>query len=102
MIPEEYSQNGFNIDRLAYAIKNLYKMARKPLINKNLVCIFSEISTFGQYKNGEYKPGWGMLLPKLAKAGVRVAVIAKNDRQRRFIEEFNQGKRKNERIDKDY
>ncbi|MCX5677689.1 MAG: hypothetical protein NTY76_01075 [Candidatus Omnitrophica bacterium] len=52
--------------------------------------IFSEKVTFDN--------GLGVFLPKLAKSGMKVAVIATNDRQRALIDELNQGRPENERI----
>lgn len=52
--------------------------------------IFSEKVTFDN--------GLGVLLPKIAKSGMRIAVIATNDRQRALIDELNQGKPEDERI----
>jgi hypothetical protein len=52
--------------------------------------IFSEKVTFDN--------GLGVLLPKLAKSGMKIAVMATTDAQRALIEELNRGKPKNERI----
>lgn len=55
-------------------------------------------STFIFSEKVAFDNGLGVLLPKLAKSGMRVAVIATNDRQRALIDELNQDKPENERI----
>jgi|GEM_PF-4784765 len=62
--------------------------------------IFSEKTTFGDKNDGEDAKGLGIILPKLANAGIKVAVLLSNDpderaRQEDLIQELNQ------KIDKD-
>jgi len=51
--------------------------------------IFSTIAAFGEEKDGKYEEGIGPYLPELAKKGIRIAVVTKNDRQEGFIKELN-------------
>ena len=68
------------------------------LLDKNAALIFSERVAFGEHKENEYKPGLGILLPRLARSGIKVGVVATTDRQKRLIDELNRGKPENELI----
>lgn len=55
------------------------------------VMIFSEKATFGEYKDGKYEEGLGIILPSLVKSHLRVAVVATTDKQKALIDELNKG-----------
>jgi len=82
IIPQEYNENGMNRISLVYALNDVgglgLDMAR---MDKKSALIFSERVTFDN--------GVGVLLAKLTKAGIKVAVIAKNDKERQLIDELN-------------
>ena len=62
------------------------------------VLIFSEKSTFGEYRDGEYEEGIGVLLPSLTKSGIKVAVVAATDKQKALIDGLNEGKPQDQQI----
>ncbi|GEM_PF-2934182 len=93
----KYDRNGLDRERLAESLSAL--LTREVIIDDNSAFIFSEIATFGRYnEKNEYEFGLIRLLPKLAEAGIKVAVIARNDAQRNFISKLNEGKPERERI----
>jgi DNA mismatch repair ATPase MutS len=88
-LPQEWHSNELKIVDFIAELSRLLQI--ENIINQDKsTFIFSEKVTFDN--------GLGVLLPKLAKSGMRVAVIATNDRQRALIDELNQGKPENERI----
>ncbi|MGB2705271.1 MAG: hypothetical protein WBC74_00190 [Candidatus Omnitrophota bacterium] len=88
-LPEEYLKNGMSLETLEQALQNvLAKPVR--IAHTRGVFIFSEKATFDN--------GLGILLPKLVKSGIKVAVVATSDKQRKLIEKLNEEKPKEERI----
>ncbi len=84
-----------NTELLAMAI-NEHKPMTIPTekIDKHLGFIFSEMATFGDKSDGLDAQGLGIVLPKLAMAGIRVAVLLSKDpndhaRQEMLIRELN-------------
>jgi fructose 1,6-bisphosphate aldolase/phosphatase len=68
--------------------------AAKPVqLDAKTGFIFGERAAFGKAittKQGtEYEPGLGVLLPRFVRAGIKVAVIAKTDKERLLIAELN-------------
>jgi len=53
--------------------------------------IFSNKSAFGEYKDGRYEEGIGIILPSFVRSGIRVAVVAATDEQEDLIRELNAG-----------
>ena len=87
-LPAMYASNGMNAETLLDQLSTL--LGQQLSFNKNSTFIFSEKTTFDN--------GIGALLPKLAKAGMKIAVIATNDKQREIIDELNKDKPENEKI----
>ena len=89
ILPYEWHDSDLN---MGYFIAELSRLLQieNILEQDKSAFVFSEKVTFDN--------GLGVLLPKLAKSGMRVAVIATNDMQRALIDELNQGKPENERI----
>jgi hypothetical protein len=88
-LPEEWYSNVFTPNELTSKISELLKLT-SDLDHEKSVFIFSEKVTFDK--------GLGVFLPKLAKSGMKVAVVATNDKQRALIDELNKGKPEHERI----
>jgi len=88
-LPREWYENDLKVTEFIAGLSCLLQI-ENILDQDKSTFIFSEKVTFDN--------GLGVLLPKLAKSGMRVAVIATNDRQRALIDELNQGKPENERI----
>lgn len=86
-LPEEYYANGLDVSSLAGEISGMGYPIR---IDEKSALIFSEKVTFDN--------GLGILLPKLANSGIKVAVIATNDTQRKLIDGLNSGKPENQKI----
>ncbi len=78
-LPEKLRVNGFDINAFIAEISAL--VGQRVLINGNGALIFSERVTFNN--------GLGVLLPKLAQAGIKIAVIAPNEQEKAKIEELN-------------
>jgi len=97
LVPQAFLDYAMNLTTMALAVKETGsdKMT-KP--DDNSAMIFSQTVAFGEYKDGEYKEGIGVLLPKLVQSGMKCAVIAVTDKQKALIEELNQGKPENQRI----
>lgn len=89
VLPQEWHRNEFKVAEFTAELSRLLQI-ENILDQDKSTFIFSEKVTFDN--------GLGVLLPKLAKSGMRVAVIATNDRQRALIDELNQGKPESERI----
>ncbi|MFH1593157.1 MAG: hypothetical protein ABID09_00495 [Candidatus Omnitrophota bacterium] len=88
-LPQEWRENDLKVAEFTAELSQLLRIDN--ILNQDKsTFIFSEKVTFDN--------GLGVLLPKLVKSGMRVAVIATNDRQRALIDELNQGKPENERI----
>ena len=88
-LPQEWHGNDLKVADFLAELSQLLRI-ENVLNQDKSTFIFSEKVTFDN--------GLGVLLPKLAKSGMRVAVIATNDRQRALIDELNQGKPEDERI----
>ncbi len=88
-LPQEWINGKLNLADFIVELSRLLQIENILEQNKSTF-IFSEKVTFDN--------GLGVLLPELAKSGMRVTVIATNDRQRALIDELNQGKPENERI----
>ncbi|MFH1877505.1 MAG: hypothetical protein ABH883_01695 [Candidatus Omnitrophota bacterium] len=82
VLPVEYRKNRMDTRVLISALDaaGYGQMALRGFDEKSAL-VFSEKITF--------EHGLGVLLPKLVKSGIRVAVIAGNDRERHLIEELN-------------
>jgi hypothetical protein len=88
-LPQEWLANTLKVADFLAELSQLLRI-ENILDQDKSTFIFSEKVTFDN--------GLGVLLPKLAKSGMKVAVIATNDKQRVLIDELNQGKPENERI----
>lgn len=89
ILPQEWHENNSKVADFVAELLHLLQI-ENVIEQDKATFIFSEQVTFDN--------GLGVLLPKLVKSGMRVAVIATNDRQRALIDELNQGKPENERI----
>ncbi|MDO8536411.1 MAG: uroporphyrinogen decarboxylase family protein [Candidatus Omnitrophota bacterium] len=79
-MPDQYYNNGMNVSAL---IKDLTDYSEKGIrALPNTALVFSEEVTF--------KNGLGILLPKLARAGVNIAVVATSDTERHLVDRLNQ------------
>ena len=90
MLPSEWLTNEFDTVAFLTELSRILQIENNILAQDKSTFIFSEKVAFDN--------GLGVLLPKLAKFGMRIAVITTNDRQRALIDELNQGKPENERI----
>ncbi|MDP2913534.1 MAG: ATP-binding protein [Candidatus Omnitrophota bacterium] len=88
-LPQEWRGNDLKAADFLAEISRLLQI-QTVLDQDKSTFIFSEKVTFDN--------GLGIFLPKLAKSGMKVAVITVNDRQRALIDDLNQGKPANERI----
>lgn len=88
-LPQEWHANELKVADFIAELQRLLQI-ENVLDQDKSTFIFSEKVTFDN--------GLGVLLPKLVKSGMRIAVVATNDRQRALIEELNQGKPDNEKI----
>lgn len=98
--PEEelFANVGIGAQQLAQVV-NEY-VAREAITAENLNdgktgFIFSELTTFGDEEDGKEAQGIGIILPELAKAGIKVAVLLSSDpirraRQENLIKELNE------------
>gem|GEM_PF-6976406 len=89
MLPQEWRENNLKASEFLNELSALLHDGNVLEEDKSTF-IFSERVTFDN--------GLGVLLPKLAKSGMRVAVIATNDRQRGMVSDLNRGNPENERI----
>ena len=89
ILPSEWYENDFKSAEFFAELARLLQI-ENILDQDKSTFIFSEKVTFDN--------GIGVLLPKLAKSGMRVAVIATNGRQRALIDELNQDNPENGRI----
>ncbi|OGW77035.1 MAG: hypothetical protein A3C51_03160 [Omnitrophica bacterium RIFCSPHIGHO2_02_FULL_46_20] len=89
ILPREWYENDFKSAEFFAELARLLQI-ENILDQDKSTFIFSEKVTFDN--------GIGVLLPKLAKSGMRVAVIATNGRQRALIDELNQDNPENGRI----
>lgn len=89
VLPSEWIKNDFNGYGFIRELSELLQ-ADNMFEQDKSTFIFSEKATFDN--------GLGILLPKMAKSGIRVAVVASSDRQRALIDELNKGKPDDERI----
>ena len=88
-LPQEWREYDLKAAKITAELARLLQI--ENLLNQDKsTFIFSEKVTFDN--------GFGVLLPKIAKSGMRVAVIATNDRQRALIDELNQGQPEDKRI----
>ncbi|MCK5451492.1 MAG: DUF89 family protein, partial [Candidatus Omnitrophica bacterium] len=82
LIPRQYRGNGINQETLTNALREAGCSQIDPVkMDEKTAFIFSEKAVFDN--------GLGILLPKLAKAGIKIAVIARNARERELIEKLN-------------
>jgi hypothetical protein len=88
-LPLEYEANRMDVGALSDELLDA-GLGRSLDISDKKLFVFSEKVTF--------EAGLGILLPKLASSGIRVAVVATNDRERALIEELNAGKPKEQRV----
>jgi hypothetical protein len=91
LVPAEWLDGWLNLSLFVNALNEAGCEQNIVTSDDKSALIFSEKATFGEYKDGRYEEGIGILLPNLAKSGIKVAVVATNDRQRALIEEFNKG-----------
>ena len=89
LLPQEWHDSSLKITEFLSELSGLLQIENIIEQDKSTF-IFSEKVTFDN--------GLGVLLPKLVKSGMKVAVVATNDRQRALIDQLNQGKPENERI----
>ncbi|MCX5678861.1 MAG: 4-alpha-glucanotransferase [Candidatus Omnitrophica bacterium] len=91
-LPQEWLNDGnkFNAAEFIKYLSSLPRNNNRILEQDKTAFIFSENVTFAN--------GLGVLLPKLVKSGMKVAVIATNDKERALIDELNQNKPDDERI----
>lgn len=89
MVPVKWIDYFLNIEKFCQSVKNTGCEQIMVTADEKSTLIFSEKATFGEYIDGNYEEGMGIVLPSLAKSGVRVAVVATTDRQKALIEEFN-------------
>lgn len=66
------------------------KLIDFSILDSNSALVFSEKATFDN--------GLGVLLPKLARAGIRIGVVAPTDKEKALIAELNDGKPADQRI----
>jgi transaldolase len=89
LVPTDWLDGFLTIDKVAQAVKGA---GFQPDIfpDEKTVLIFSQKATFGEKKpDGSFEEGLGPLLPSFIKSNIQVAVIAKTEAQRAFIEELN-------------
>lgn len=99
IIEELFANVGISAQQLAQVV-NEYA-AREAITAESLNdgkagFIFSELTTFGDEEEGKDAQGIGIILPELAKAGIKVAVLLSSDpirraRQENLIKELNKG-----------
>lgn len=76
-----------------------YAKGIRMLYDGKSAFVFSEKATFGEYneKEDKYEEGLGIILPSIAKSGIRIAVVVSNDekkalKQRTLIVELNKAR----------
>jgi hypothetical protein len=89
ILPQEWHGNNLKVADFLTELSQLLRI-ESILDQDKSTFVFSEKVTFDN--------GIGVLLPKLVKSGMKIAVIATSDKQRALIDELNQGKPENERI----
>jgi hypothetical protein len=89
VLPQEWRDGNLKATEIITELSRLLQI-KNVLEQEKSTFIFSEKVTFDN--------GLGVLLPKIAKSGMKIAVVATNDRQRALIDELNQGKPESERI----
>ncbi|MDP2928862.1 MAG: acetate--CoA ligase family protein [Candidatus Omnitrophota bacterium] len=98
LVPVEFLEGWLNLAALAQVLQQA--QCEKNIITEDdkSTMIFSEKATFGEYKDGKYEEGLGIILPSLIKSRIRVAVVATTDKQRTLIDELNKGKPQDQQI----
>lgn len=92
LVPADWLDGWLKIDFLARALNQAGCEQNIVTSDNNSTLIFSEKATFGEYKDGQYEEGIGIILPNLIRSGIRVAVVATTDKQKALIDELNAGK----------
>ncbi|MDP3790212.1 MAG: ATP-binding protein [Candidatus Omnitrophota bacterium] len=92
LVPSEHLDGWIDLKVFEQALKNAGYEQNIVSSDDKSALIFSEKATFGEFKDGAYEEGLGVLLPSLIKSNVRVAVVVSTDKQRALIDELNKGK----------
>jgi len=99
LIPAKWLEGCLDLDAVSKIIKEAGCAQDMVSDDGKLVLIFSEKATFGEHlrdkdkkDEDKYEEGLGVLLPNFIKSGVKVAVIAPTDKQKKLIDELNEGK----------
>lgn len=88
LVREVLDYNGFDRDKFVQAIQKV--LSKRMLLDEKSAFVFSEKTTFDN--------GLGVLLPNLVESDIKVAVIATDDKQKKLIDELNEGKPEEEKI----